>query len=90
MSDSKSHQLSPAFQIGILLVLIVILRLYYAWIESQTGWLFPRFADNPLMLALILSGLSIGLSLVLLPPVKGAIVAIQWAKGMHGFGAERA
>jgi uncharacterized protein (DUF983 family) len=51
---------------------------------------YQTFADNPLMLALILSGLSIGLSLVLLPPVKGAIVAIQWAKGMHGFGAERA
>ena len=34
--------------------------------------------------------LVIGLSLFLLPVVKGAIVALQWAEGMHGFGESRA
>ena len=29
--------------------------------------------------------LTLGLSLVLLQPVKGAIVALQWQIGMHGF-----
>ncbi len=27
------------------------------------------------------------LSLLLLPRVKGAVVGLQWAQGMHGFGA---
>lgn len=30
--------------------------------------------------------LTIGLSLALLPPVKGALVGMQWALRMHGFG----
>ncbi len=30
--------------------------------------------------------LTIGLSLALLQPVKGAVVALQWAFRMHGFG----
>lgn len=32
--------------------------------------------------------LTIMLSLLFLPIVKGAIVTLQWAKRMHGFGAE--
>ena len=32
--------------------------------------------------------LTIGLSLVLLPIVKGAMVGLQWANRMHGFGGE--
>jgi uncharacterized protein (DUF983 family) len=28
---------------------------------------------------------TLGLGLALLQPVKGAIVALQWALGMHGF-----
>lgn len=32
--------------------------------------------------------LIIGLSLILLQPVKGAIVGLQWALRMHGFGGE--
>ncbi len=31
--------------------------------------------------------LALGLALLLLPRVKGAIVGLQWALGMHGFGA---
>lgn len=51
---------------------------------------YQQFLDNPLALALILSAAAIVLSLAMLPPVKGIIVAIQWAKKMHGFGARKA
>lgn len=30
--------------------------------------------------------LTLGLSLVLIQPLKGAVIALQWAKHMHGFG----
>jgi uncharacterized protein (DUF983 family) len=32
---------------------------------------------------------TIVMSLALLPPVKGAVIAIQWANRMHGFGGEK-
>ena len=35
--------------------------------------------------ALVFSALIIGLSLALLPMVKGAVVGVQWALRMHGF-----
>lgn len=35
--------------------------------------------------ALLWAPLTIGLALVLLPPVKGAIVGLQWSLRMHGF-----
>ncbi|GGE59816.1 hypothetical protein GCM10011517_29230 [Actibacterium pelagium] len=49
-------------------------------------WLFTEYRPNPWVLA---TGISIGcivLSLYLLPRLKGALVALQWAKRMHGFG----
>ncbi|MBI1384408.1 MAG: DUF983 domain-containing protein [Rhizobiales bacterium] len=36
--------------------------------------------------ALIWGPLTLGLALAVLPPVKGALVALQWALRMHGFG----
>lgn len=48
---------------------------------------FTEFRPNPLVLA---TGFTIGcvaLSLYLLPRLKGAMVAFQWAKRMHGFAA---
>ncbi len=39
--------------------------------------------------ALIWGPLVIGLSLALLQPVKGAVVALQWQTGMHGFAATK-
>lgn len=50
-------------------------------------WLFTQYRPNPWILS---TGISIGcvvLSLYLLPRLKGALVALQWAKRMHGFGA---
>ena len=41
----------------------------------------------PLWLHLAIAGpLTLGLSLALLRPIKGAIVGLQWAQRMHGFG----
>ena len=41
----------------------------------------------PGTIALLLSALAVPLCLVMLPPIKGFFVAVQWAKRMHGFGA---
>ena len=57
MPEPTTRQLRPAYQIGILLVVIVILRLYYAWIESRTQLHYPIFADDPAMLCAIYLGL---------------------------------
>ncbi len=43
------------------------------------------FAPPLWMTGICLSLAAIGLSLALLPPIKGVIVAIQWANWMHGF-----
>lgn len=42
---------------------------------------------DPLTMAAIFSVLTVALSLVLLPRLKGAMVGLQWAKRMHGFAA---
>lgn len=50
-------------------------------------WVFEKFRPEPLVLATIFTVGCVALSLYLLPRMKGLIVAIQWAKRMHGFGA---
>lgn len=47
---------------------------------------FERFRPEPLVLFTIFAIGCLALSLYLLPRLKGAIVAFQWARGMHGFG----
>lgn len=49
--------------------------------------LYMWVGDNPMLMVAILCPIVIVLCLALLPVVKGAIIAFQWAKGMHGFGA---
>ena len=45
------------------------------------------WSDAPWWLEVIVwSVMTIGLSLLLLPRVKGALVALQWSLRMHGFG----
>jgi len=51
-------------------------------------WVFTTFRPPPLALALGFSAGTVALSLFLLPRLKGAFVAIQWARRMHGFGSE--
>ena len=49
---------------------------------------FTRFRPEPLVMATIFTVACVALSLFLLPRMKGLVVGIQWAKRMHGFGAE--
>lgn len=49
---------------------------------------FTKFRPDPLMAATAFSIGCVALSLFLLPRLKGALVAVQWAKRMHGFGEE--
>ena len=50
---------------------------------------FTKYRPDPLVLLTIFGLGVIALSLFLLPRLKGMLVAIQWAKRMHGFGGER-
>lgn len=52
-------------------------------------WAFVTFRPSPLVLSSVFAAGCIALSLYLLPRIKGVIVAIQWAKRMHGFGPAR-
>ncbi|MCX7300185.1 MAG: DUF983 domain-containing protein [Rhodobacterales bacterium] len=47
---------------------------------------FVRFRPEPLVTFTVFAVGCVALSLYLLPRLKGAIVAIQWARRMHGFG----
>ncbi len=48
--------------------------------------MWTQFRPEPLVMATILTVGCVGLSLYLLPRLKGVVVAIQWARRMHGFG----
>lgn len=50
------------------------------------AWSFETFRPEPIVLATSFTIGCVALSLYLLPRLKGAIVAFQWAKRMHGFG----
>ena len=50
-------------------------------------WFFETFRPAPLVTATVFTTGCVALSLCLLPRFKGAIVGIQWAKRMHGFGS---
>ena len=50
-------------------------------------WAFVTFRPEPMVLASVFTVGCVALSLYLLPRLKGAIVGLQWAKRMHGFGA---
>jgi uncharacterized protein (DUF983 family) len=47
---------------------------------------FVTYRPDPLVLASVFSVATVALSLFLLPRLKGMLVAIQWARRMHGFG----
>lgn len=48
---------------------------------------YLTFAAYPVMLFTVFAVLTVALSLWMLPRLKGAVVAFQWAREMHGFGA---
>ena len=49
---------------------------------------FTTWRPDPLVLFTIFGIGCVSLSLYLLPRLKGAIVAFQWARYMHGFGSK--
>lgn len=51
---------------------------------------FTTYRPAPIILATTFTVGCVALSLYLLPRLKGMIVAIQWAKRMHGFGDSNA
>lgn len=68
----------PAY-LTILIVGHVIAPLFYV--------VYTHFRPDPLTMAAVFSVGTVALSLVLLPRLKGMLVALQWAKRMHGFAA---
>jgi uncharacterized protein (DUF983 family) len=48
---------------------------------------FTKLRPDPWALAIVFTIGTVALSLFLLPRLKGALVALQWAKRMHGFGS---
>ncbi|KIN73222.1 Zinc-finger protein [Sulfitobacter guttiformis KCTC 32187] len=46
---------------------------------------FVQFRPEPIVLFTIFAVGTVGLSLYLLPRLKGALIGFQWAKGMGGF-----
>jgi uncharacterized protein (DUF983 family) len=50
-------------------------------------FVYSTWRPDPLLLAVGLTIGTVALSLYLLPRLKGALVALQWAKRMHGFGS---
>ncbi|MCB2129466.1 MAG: DUF983 domain-containing protein [Rhodobacteraceae bacterium] len=50
-------------------------------------WAFIEYRPSPAVLASVFAVGCVAASLILLPRMKGLMVAIQWAKRMHGFGS---
>lgn len=48
-------------------------------------YVFTNYEPDPLVASSVFSVGAVALSLYLLPRLKGALVALQWAKRMHGF-----
>jgi len=63
------------------LTILVVVHVIGITLHSLVGYM----QDDPLLLALLLCALATVLSLLLLPRMKGLMVAVQWAKEMHGF-----
>ena len=49
---------------------------------------YSRWRPEPLVMIVGFTIGTVALSLYLLPRLKGALVALQWANRMHGFGSE--
>jgi uncharacterized protein (DUF983 family) len=49
-------------------------------------WSYFQWEPSPAVMSAVFCTGTVALSLYLLPRLKGAMVALQWAKRMHGFG----
>lgn len=69
----------PAYLTILVVAHIIGFAVHFMWV---------LFRPEPLVMATILTVLAVGLSLYLLPRLKGMIVGIQWSRRMHGFGGQ--
>lgn len=67
----------PAYLVILLVAHIIGFAIHFMWVVWR---------PDPWVMATVLSVGAVALSLVLLPPMKGLIVSIQWSRRMHGFG----
>ncbi len=67
----------PAYLTILLVAHILGFGMHFMWVQ---------FRPDPFVMGTILAIGAVGLSLYLLPRLKGMVVGIQWAKRMHGFG----
>ena len=77
--EDYSHHRADDFPAYIVIVLVghIVVPLV---LETEITFQPPYWVHAALWIPLTL-----GLSLALLQPVKGAVVALQWSLGMHGF-----
>ena len=67
---------------------LVILTVGHIAIPGAVAWQLS--ANPPLWLYMaVVGGFTLAASLWLLPRMKGAVVGVQWANRMHGFGGEK-
>ena len=57
---------------------------------SVTLWVEIKYSPDYWVYAVIFLPLTLAMIFGLLQPIKGAIVALQWHMGLHGFGTSRA
>ena len=66
----------PAYLTILVVGHVLAIAIHFTW---------SHFRPDPFVMASVFSVLCVGLSLFLLPRMKGLVVAIQWARRMHGF-----
>ncbi|SFR34123.1 Uncharacterized conserved protein, DUF983 family [Yoonia tamlensis] len=79
-AETLSHHRAddgPAYLTILLVAHILGFAIHFMWVMWQ---------PSPMVMATTLATGAVALSLFLLPRLKGMIVAIQWARRMHGFG----
>jgi uncharacterized protein (DUF983 family) len=67
----------PAYLTILIVGHILGFVIHFVWVQ---------FRPEPMVMATTLTIAAVSLSLFLLPRMKGMVVAIQWARRMHGFG----
>lgn len=66
----------PAYLTILIVGHLLAFVMHFVWVT---------FRPDPLVMAVTLTAGCVVLSLYLLPRLKGMVIAIQWAKRMHGF-----
>lgn len=78
LHHQRADDAPPYIVMSFVGILVIALMLIYEIAYTPPMWHH----------AAIFLPLTVALSLALLRPVKGCLVGIQWAKGMHGFAPE--